>query len=44
LPKPIVAEAIIGWRRADEVGIVFTSLVGDSAPTVAEYVSRARRS
>ena len=44
LPKPIVAEATIGWRRGDEVGIVFTSLEGDSAPTVAEYVSRAGRS
>ena len=41
LPKPIVAEATIGWRRGDEVGIVFTSLDGDSAPTVADYVSRA---
>ena len=44
LPRPIVAEATIGWRRGDEVGIVFTSLEGDSAPTVADYVSRAGRS
>ena len=41
LPKPIVAEATIGWRRGDEAGIVFTSLEGDSAPAVADYVSRA---
>jgi hypothetical protein len=44
LPKPIVAEATIAWRRGDEVGVVFTSLDGDSAPTVADYVSRAGRS
>jgi hypothetical protein len=31
LPKPIVAEATIGWRRGDEVGIVFTSVAADSA-------------
>ena len=43
LPKPIVADATIGWRRGDEVGIVFTSLDGESAPTVADYVSRAGR-
>jgi adenylate cyclase len=43
LPKPIVAEATIGWRSGDEVGIVFTSLDGESAPTVADYVSRAGR-
>jgi adenylate cyclase len=41
LPKPLVAEATIGWRRGDEVGIVFTSLDGESAPAVADYVSRA---
>jgi adenylate cyclase len=44
LPKPIVAEATIGWRRGDEVGVVFTSLDADSAPTVADYVSRTGRS
>jgi adenylate cyclase len=44
LPKPIVAEATIAWRRGDEVGVVFTSLDGDAAPTVADYVSRAGRS
>ena len=43
LPKPIVAEATIGWRHGDEVGIVFTSVAADSAPTVAEYVSRHGR-
>jgi adenylate cyclase len=39
LPKPIVAEAIIAWRRDDEVGLTFTSLDPDSAPAVADYLS-----
>jgi adenylate cyclase len=39
LPKPIVAEATIAWRKDDEVGITFTSLDPDSAPTVADYLS-----
>ncbi len=39
LPKPIVAEATIAWRRDDEVGLTFTSLDPDSAPTVADYLS-----
>jgi len=38
LPTPIVAEALIAWRRGDEVGVTFTSLEPDSAPTVAEYL------
>jgi CHASE2 domain-containing sensor protein/class 3 adenylate cyclase len=38
LPKPIVAEALIAWRRGDEVGVTFTSLEPDSAPMVAEYL------
>ncbi len=40
LPKPIVADASIAWRRGDEVGVVFTALDADSAPAVADYVSR----
>jgi len=40
LPKPIVAEALIAWRKGDEVGITFTSLDPDSAPAVADYLSR----
>ncbi len=39
LPKPIVAEALIAWRKGDEVGITFTSLDPDSAPAVADYLS-----
>jgi hypothetical protein len=34
-----LAEATIAWRRGEEVGILFTSLDPDSAPTVADYVS-----
>ena len=40
LLKPIVAAATIGWRHGDEVGVVFTALDADSAPAVADYVSR----
>jgi adenylate cyclase len=40
LPRAIVATATIGWRDGDEVGIVFTALDAESAPAVAEYVSR----
>ena len=39
LPKPIVAEATITWRKGDEVGVTFTSLDPEWAPTVAEYLS-----
>jgi adenylate cyclase len=39
LPKPIVAEATIAWRRDDAVGISFVALGAESAPTVAEYVA-----
>jgi len=39
LPKPIVVEALIAWRTGDEVGVTFTSLDHDSAPTVADYLS-----
>src|SRR2546428_256326 len=35
LPKPIVAEATITWRKGDEVGVTFTSLDPEWAPTVA---------
>src|SRR5438876_6975032 len=39
LPKPIVAEATITWRKGDQAGVTFTSLDPDSAPTVADYLS-----
>src|SRR5215813_503689 len=38
LPKAIVAEARIAWRQGHEVGVTFTALDADSAPTVAEYL------
>jgi len=38
LPKALVAEALIAWRKGDEVGVTFTSLDPDSAPMVAEYL------
>ena len=37
-PMRVVAEALIAWRRGDEVGVTFTALDGNSAPMVAEYV------
>jgi adenylate cyclase len=40
LPKAIVAEALIAWRKGDEVGVTFTSLDPDSMPTVADYLAR----
>ena len=43
LPKAIVAEAVIAWRRGDEVGVTFTALDSDAAPMVAEYVSRGAK-
>ncbi|HEX2438774.1 MAG TPA: adenylate/guanylate cyclase domain-containing protein [Methylomirabilota bacterium] len=44
LPVPLLAEAIIAWRRGDEAGISFAELDPQAAPTVAEYVAtRPRR-
>src|SRR3989442_7421773 len=39
LPKPIVAEATMTWRKGDEVGVTFPSLDPERARTVAEYLS-----
>jgi adenylate cyclase len=39
LPKAIVAEAVIAWRKDDEVGVTFTSMDPDSVPTLVEYLS-----
>jgi adenylate cyclase len=39
LRKPIVAEGLIAWREADEVGVTFIALDPDSVPTLAEYLS-----
>jgi adenylate cyclase len=44
LPKPLLAEGIIVWRRGAEAGISFTEMDPGAAPVVAEYVAtRARR-
>jgi class 3 adenylate cyclase len=39
LPKPIVAQGMIVWKRGDTVGVSFTDIAGDVAPTVTTYVS-----
>jgi adenylate cyclase len=43
LPRPLLTEGVIAWRRGDEAGITFVALDPDAAPTVAEYVARRRR-
>jgi hypothetical protein len=43
LPEPILAEAVIAWRRGGEAGITFTEVDPGAAPVVAEYVARNRR-
>jgi hypothetical protein len=44
LPKPLLAEGVIAWRRDDEAGISFVGLDPEAAPTVAQYVAaRPRR-
>jgi hypothetical protein len=43
LPRPILAEAVVAWRRGDEAGITFTEVDPGVAPVVAEYVARNRR-
>ena len=42
LPRQLVAEGVIAWRRGDEAGVAFTGLDPDSTATVAEYVARRR--
>jgi class 3 adenylate cyclase len=43
LPNAIVVDAVIAWRRGDQVGVSFTSLDSQAGPMVAEYVSRAAK-
>lgn len=43
LPNPLLVEGVIAWQRADEAGISFVGLDGDTAPTVAEYVATRDR-
>jgi len=42
LPGPLVAEAIVAWRREDEAGVTFASLDPEMGPAVAAYVARRR--
>jgi class 3 adenylate cyclase len=39
LPRPLLAEGVVAWRRGDEAGISFERLDSSAAPTVAEYVA-----
>jgi hypothetical protein len=39
LPKPIVAQGMIVWKRGDVAGVSFTEISGEAAPAVTEYVS-----
>ena len=44
LPKPLLAQGVIAWRRGDRAGIRFTELDPTATPTVAGYVAtRGRR-
>jgi adenylate cyclase len=43
LPRPLLTEGTIAWRREDEAGISFAPLDPDAGPTVAEYVARRKR-
>jgi adenylate cyclase len=39
LPKPIVAQGMIVWKRGDVAGVSFTEISGEVAPAVTAYVS-----
>jgi adenylate cyclase len=43
LPKAIVADATIMWRREDLAGVAFVVLSPETASTVADYVADTRR-
>ena len=42
LPRPLLTEGLIAWRRGDEAGITFATLDPETAPTVVEYVATRR--
>jgi len=44
LPKPIVAEARVAWRRDELAGIEFTTVDPDTAPALSEALSARKRS
>lgn len=39
LPKALLAEGVIAWRRGDEAGVSFAGLDPETAPTVTDYVA-----
>jgi len=39
LPKPIVAQGMIVWKRGDVAGVSFTEIAGEASPAVTAYVS-----
>ena len=43
LPRPLVADGTIAWRRDGQAGIKFTGLDAEAAPAVAHYVASRRR-
>ena len=43
LPKPLVAQGAIAWRREHVTGIRFTELDPDSRPAVAEFIASRGR-
>jgi adenylate cyclase len=42
LPRPLVAEGVVAWRRGDEAGVTFAGLDPDASVAVAEYLARTR--
>jgi adenylate cyclase len=39
LPKPIVAQGMIMWKRGDTAGVSFTEIENDAAPALSTYLS-----
>jgi adenylate cyclase len=39
LPKPIIAQGMIVWKRGDSAGVSFTEVEADAAPAVSTYIS-----
>jgi hypothetical protein len=43
LPRPLLAEGVIAWRRGEQAGISFTDLEAGGGPAVAAFVAARRR-
>jgi adenylate cyclase len=39
LPKPIIAQGMVVWKRDDSAGVSFTEVEADAAPAVSTYIS-----